>query len=138
MSEDVGYQAVLILILTAAGTAVLMVALAQLIGPRRHGPVKHGVYESGMPPVGDARGRFHARFYVVALLFLLFDVELMLLWPLAPLFHDAAAASPSPVAAAMVAEGVDKGFALAVMGAFVALLLIGFVYEWRKGIFQWN
>ena len=67
-------------------TLVGMLILAHTLGPKRRGPVKDSPYESGMPVVGDTRRRFNIRFYVVAMLFLLFDVEVVFLWPWATLF----------------------------------------------------
>ncbi len=138
MNETVGYQAVLILILVAIGMALSMVVLTHLLGPRRRGPVKDGTYESGMPVIGNARRRFNVRFYLVAMLFLLFDVEVVFLWPWAPLFHDTAKTDPPPTAVAMIADGFGKGFLLAEMAVFLGILLTGYVYAWRKGVFRWN
>jgi NADH:ubiquinone oxidoreductase subunit 3 (subunit A) len=132
------YAPVLILMVAAIGMAVAIVVMSHLIGPKRRGPTKDSTYESGMPVVGDARRRFHVRFYIVAMLFLLFDVEVVFLWPWAPLFHDAASAKPSSLASQMMRDGFGKEFLLVEMAAFVAVLLVGYAYAWRKGIFKWT
>jgi len=127
------YAAILLLIGLAGTLVGLMLVLAHVIGPSRKGRVKDETYESGMPVIGDARRRFNVRFYVVAILFLLFDVEVVFLWPWALVFYDAAMTGQpvgEPVAGA--------GFLLAAMSAFVGLLLVGFAYEWRRGVFQWD
>jgi len=129
------FAPVVILVLTAVGLSGLILLLAHLIGPRRHGAVKEAVYESGVPPVAEARRRFRVRFYLVAILFLLFDVEVVLLWPWALVFRDAAAGQ----AAGGVLRGeAGKGFLLAEMAFFLAILLVGYVYAWRRGVFRWS
>lgn len=136
MSVPVGaaeaYAPILVLILVAMGLVTVILILAHVLGPRRHGHVKDDTYESGMEPIGDARRRFRVQFYMVAMLFLLFDVEVVLLWPWAPLFHDAA------VGGQVLAGGFDKTFLLVEMAVFLAVLAVGYVYAWRKGVFQWN
>lgn len=126
-------------ILFVVGVAVVMagaiLVLTHLIGPKRKGDRKDETYESGMPPVEDARRRFNVRFYIVALLFLLFDVEVIILWPWALIFHDAAVAKNSGEA---VAQAPNAGFLLCGAGFFFLLLLVGYVYEWRKGVFEWD
>src|SRR3990172_10140124 len=84
------YAAIGITILMVLIVIVAMLILAHVVGPRRHGPVKDSPYESGMPVSTDARRRFHIRFFVVAILFMLFDVEVIFLWPWAALFHQSA------------------------------------------------
>jgi len=115
---------------------LVMLALAQWIRPARKGDVKDSTYESGMPVIGDARRRFNVRFYVVAMLFLLFDVEVVFLWPWAPIFHKAA--SGGVVADAGAAGTLGPGYLVSVMGVFLAILLVGYVYSWRKGVFRWD
>lgn len=129
------YAAIAFAIVFVAIVAAFMLILAHAIGPRRHGPVKDAPYESGMPAVGDARRRFHVRFYVVAMLFLLFDVEVVIMWPWAVLFHQASTAGLK-----IPFEGgeVGKEFLMAGMALFFFLLLFGLVYEWLKGAFQWD
>jgi NADH-quinone oxidoreductase subunit A len=119
-------------------TAVGMLGVASLFGPRRNSAVKEMPYESGMDPIHDARRRFDVRFHLVAIAFILFDVELLFLypWAVARRHPDGIDASVREAAAA----GLDYGRML-VFGevlVFFALLALGFVYVWRKGVFQWR
>ncbi len=135
------YASVAVLILVALAAAAGVTVLTHLVGPSRRGPVKDSVYESGMDPFGDARRRFNVRFYIVAILFLVFDVEIIFFYPWALLFPRFNAPSGTPEqawAAQSVADGFGPGFYLVSMGIFTAVLLVGFVYEWRKGVFKWD
>jgi NADH-quinone oxidoreductase subunit A len=134
------YVPIFILIAVALGIALSILVLTHLVGPRRIGHVKHDTYESGMDPVGDTRRRFSVRFYMVAVLFLIFDVEIIFLYPwavLTPRLREAAG-TDAAWAEAMRSAGYTPGFLLAAIGIFFALLLVGFVYEWRRGVFKWN
>jgi NADH-quinone oxidoreductase subunit A len=126
------YAPILVLILVMMGLVTVILILAHALGPGRHGSVKDATYESGMEPIGDARRRFKVQFYIVAMLFLLFDVEVVFLWPWAPLFHETA------VGGQPLAGGFDKTFLLVEMVVFLGILLVGYVYAWWKGVFQWN
>ena len=129
------YASIGAVILLATFVAGVMLILAHTIGPKRHGPVKDSPYECGMPVIGDTHRRFNVRFYMVALLFLLFDVEIVLLWPWALAFHKACTENATyQIADAMV----GKGFLLAGMGMFFTLLVLGLLYEWKKGAFRWD
>jgi NADH-quinone oxidoreductase subunit A len=135
------YASVAVLVLVVVGIAVAILALTHLIGPKRHGPVKDSTYESGVDPIGDTRRRFNVRFYIVAILFLVFDVEIIFFYPWAMLYprFNAAAGTPEAAwAAESAAAGFGPGFYLASMGLFTLVLLVGFVYEWRKGVFKWD
>jgi NADH-quinone oxidoreductase subunit A len=124
------YSPVLILLLGLIGIVFLIMVLTHKIGAGRHGPRKDTPYEAGMPVHGDTKRRFRARFYVLALLFLLFDVEVVLLWPWAVAYHRAATAGESTTVGD---TAVGAGFLLAAMMVFVALLVVGLVYEWGRG-----
>ena len=128
------YAPVLVLILVVVATVVAILIMAHSIGPHRHGEVKDSTYESGMPLFSDARRRFNVKFYIVAMLFLLFDVEVVFLWPWAPLFHQA---SMTPEQSFLPAS-FDKNFLLVEMVVFFGILLVGYVYAWRKGVFRWS
>jgi NADH-quinone oxidoreductase subunit A len=122
---------VVLLIIMAIGFAVTNIVASLLIGPRNTGPGKESTYESGMVPVGTARQRFNVRFYIVAMVFLVFDVEIIFFYPWATLF------------AGEVAKGTGAGQSLAPtmllsMGIFVLILLIAYVYAWGKGVFRWD
>jgi len=130
------YAAIGVTILIVIVITIAMLVLAHWIGPRRHGPVKDAPYESGMPTIVEARRRLNIRFYVVAMLFMLFDVEVIFIWPWATAFHAAAVEGRTfPMDGGGVA---DKNFLLAGMGIFFALLLFGLVYEWKKGALDWE
>lgn len=107
------------------GVALSILIVAQVVGPKRRGAVKEMPYESGMDPVHSARQRFNISFYLLAIEFLVFDVELLFLYPWAVAAHHTGA------------FGDGHGVFYAV-SAFLTVLMIGFVYTWRKGVFQWN
>ena len=111
-----------ILLMTALGASFALVAvlLSSLLGPRKPSPEKSAPYECGMPPVGDAHERQSVKFYLVAMIFLLFDIEVAFLYPWAM---------------ALRALGWS-GFAQLVL--FMLLLLAGYVYVWRKGALDWG
>jgi len=118
---------VILLIIIAVGFATMNLLLSSIVGPTRTGPGKEQVYESGMVPIGDTRKRFNVRFYVVAMIFLVFDVEIIFFYPWATVFPDAVVRDPA-MASLMLAE----------MLIFVAILLVAYIYAWGKGVFQWD
>jgi NADH-quinone oxidoreductase subunit A len=130
------YASIVFAIALIGAIACAMLLLAHFIRPAKKGPVKDSTYESGMPPIGDARGRFNVRFYIVAMLFLLFDVEVVFLWPWALVFHKAAREGYE--LATPAGDPVSAGFLLVSMGMFAAFLVVGFAYEWRRGMFEWD
>jgi len=135
------YTNVGLLVLVAAGIVLFILIATHLIGPKLVGSIKQGTYESGMEPVGDTRRRFSVRFYLIAVLFLIFDVEIVFLYPWAILFPRLQAKAGSEHGAwaqTMTESGYGPGYMLAAIGIFFALLLVGFFYEWRKGVFKWN
>lgn len=125
---------VILFVAIAAAVSVGLVVVAGLVGPKRSTPVKAMPYESGMDPVHDTRRRFDVRFHLVAITFLVFDVELLFLYPWA-----VASRSPAGIDAA-VAEGSVGGRGLVFAGAmvFLALVVAGFAYDWKKGVFRWR
>lgn len=130
------YQALGATILLVVFIAAMILILTHAIGPKRHGPVKDTPYESGMPIIVDTSRRLSIRFYIVAILFLLFDVEIVLMWPWATVFHHAATTGAM---IPMEAGGeAGKGFLLLGMGFFFALLVFGLLYEWKRGAFEWD
>ena len=112
-----------LLMLFAAGTLVA----AHTIGPRRDSTAKQVPYESGMDPVGDARQRFDVKFYLVAIMFLVFDVELLFLYPWAVVAY-AEGGFPDPLKIVVFFNVL----------VFIALLLLAYLYDWKKGVFQWR
>ena len=131
-----GYLPIGVLLAIAIFIAVFSLVATHLLGPRRGGPTKFIVYESGVNPVGTARRRFNVRFYILAITFLIFDVEIIFLWPWARVYYHAAKTG------AMIpledGTAVGKGFLLASMGLFFALLVFGLLYEWKRGAFRWE
>jgi NADH-quinone oxidoreductase subunit A len=125
-----------ILLFVVASTALGagLIAVGTLIGPKRDGKVKEMPYESGMDPIHDTRRRFDVRFHLVAITFLVFDVELLFLYPWA-----VASKNPEGIDAA-VATGLvaDRGLVFGGVMFFLALVVLGFAYDWRKGVFQWR
>jgi NADH-quinone oxidoreductase subunit A len=122
---------VLILLIVAIGFAVGNIAISLFIGPKRTGPGKEATYESGMVPIGDTRRRFNVRFYVVAMIFLVFDVEIVFFYPWAVLF-------PHEVVLKATAGSSLAPVMLASMAVFVLILLVAYVYAWGKGVFRWD
>jgi NADH-quinone oxidoreductase subunit A len=109
--------------------------LAHFAGPRKRTTVKQMPYESGMDPVGDARQPYDVKFYLVAILFLVFDVELLFLYPWA------VSAYVPPGATSSAGVGIPpelRGTVFAVMLVFMATLVIAYIYAWRKGVFRWR
>ena|SRR5215471_6874005 len=115
------YAPILVFLGICVGFGVLIQALNGLLGPRpRHQPAKELPYESGIMPTQSARRRFSVSFYVTAMLFIIFDVESIFLFPWATVVRQL------------------KIFGLVEMGVFIATLLIALVYVWRKGALTWE
>src|SRR5688500_5724917 len=124
---------IVLLLVIAIGFAVGNVVLSIVIGPSRTGPGKEITYESGMVPIGDTRKRFNVRFYIVAMIFLVFDVEIVFMYPWATVFAPAVQGGTVPSGAG------DLGALLLVeMFVFVAILLVAYFYAWGKGVFRWD
>jgi NADH:ubiquinone oxidoreductase subunit 3 (subunit A) len=115
------------------GVAILLfaagaLAATHLIGPRRKTPVKLMPYESGMDPVGSAHQRFDVKFYLIAILFLVFDVELLFLYPWAVVAYREPAVLPDVLRWPVFWEVL----------VFIATLAVAYVYAWRRGVFRWR
>ena len=95
-------------------------------------------YESGMDPIHDAHRKFDVRFYLVAIAFLVFDVELLFLYPWAVASRDAAGIDAAVKAAVAGGVGLSRGLIFGEVLVFIALLAAGLVYAWRRGVFQWR
>src|SRR5262249_51035579 len=119
------YLPLLIHFLLAIGLASAIVLLSWLIGYRKPTRAKLSPYECGMTPIGDARGRFSVKFYMVAMLFILFDVEAVFLYPWAIILKDLKA----------MGQAV---FGLTEMFVYIAIVLVGFWYIWKKGVLDWG
>ena len=114
------YAPVLIFLLVAAGLGVVLLALGLALGRGSKDPQKLSPYECGFEAFEDSRMRFDVRYYLVAILFIIFDLEIAFLFPWA--------------------VSLDRIglFGLIAMGIFLAVLVVGFVYEWRKGALEWD
>jgi len=114
------YLPVLIFLGIATGIGLALMVLGFLFGSGRKDAEKLSPYECGFEPFDDARTRFDVRYYLVAILFIIFDLEIAFLFPWA------------------VSLDVVGRFGLAAMGIFLAVLVVGFIYEWRKGALEWD
>ena len=119
------YLPLLIMIIVAIGFAVIAIGLPSLLGPKRKNKVRLEPYESGMIPFSDARRRFPVKYYLVAMLFLLFDIEVIFTYPWAAILRP-------------LRDTYGYLLALAPMGIFLFVLVIGLIYEWRKGALDWS
>jgi NADH-quinone oxidoreductase subunit A len=121
------YFPIFLYLLVIVGFAVSAMILVHVIGPRFKTTVKQMTYESGMDPIGDAHQRFDVKFYLLAIMFLVFDVELLFLYPWAVVAYQEG--------------GLPEVLARPVFWCvltFIALLFIAYVYDWRKGVFKWR
>lgn len=116
----IDYLPLLILVVIATGFSIIGVLVPSLIGPSRANKQKLEPYESGMIPFHDARRRFPVKYYLVAMLFILFDIEVIFMYPWAGILRQ-------------LRDNFSIGFALIPMGVFLFILIIGLVYEWKKG-----
>ncbi len=114
------YLPILIFLGVAAGIGVLLMALGFLFGSGGKDDEKLSPYECGFEPFEDSRTKFDVRYYLVAILFIIFDLEIAFLFPWA------------------VSLDTVGGFGLIAMGIFLAILVVGFIYEWRKGALEWD
>lgn len=114
------YLPILVFLGIAVGLALVIVLASLLVAPQRPDAEKLSAYECGFEPFGDARQRFDVRFYLVAILFIIFDLEVAFLFPWA------------------VALGDIGAFGFWSMVVFLAVLTVGFIYEWQKGALEWE
>jgi NADH-quinone oxidoreductase subunit A len=119
------YLPVILVLLVAIIFAGVFLGLSYWLGPKRPSALKESTYECGIPPRGSIQIRFFVRFFLVALLFLLFDLEAVFLYPWVVLYRN------------FLAEGRAL-FALTEMGVFLVVLLVGFIYAWKKGGLEWQ
>ena len=119
------YAAIAIMIFIVAAIAIIAIVLGTLFGPKRPLGTKTMPYESGMNPVGPGTRRIPVRFYLIAVLFILFDIEVVFFIPWALVFRQFVAAGNGP-------------FLLGEMLVFVAILLVGYLYAWKKGALEWD
>ena len=121
------YYPIFLYLVAIIGFAIAAVATAHLLGPKKRTPVKQMPYESGMDPIGDARQRFDVKFYLIAILFLVFDVELLFLYPWAATHQEGSL--------------IPAGFRNLVfweVQAFLFTVVVAYIYAWRRGVFRWR
>src|SRR5712671_4820363 len=120
------YAPLLLHLLLAIGLAGALTAVSVLIGWRRPNRAKLQAYECGMVPTGDAREPFSVKFYLVAMVFILFDVEAIFLYPWAYIFRD------------MAMKPETRWYGFGEMMLYIAILLVGYLYLWKKGALDWH
>ncbi len=118
----------LITLVVAVVLGAVILGLGVLLGPRRASRIKEEAFECGNPPTGDARERFNVKYYMVAILFLVFDIEAVFVYPWAVTFSDSTKGK----------SALSPVFALVEMLVFVAIILVGLAYAWRKGALEWG
>jgi NADH-quinone oxidoreductase subunit A len=121
------YYPIFLYLVVILGFAAATLVLAHLVGPKKKTPVKLMPYESGMDPIGDARQRFDVKFYLIAILFLVFDVELLFLYPWAVTYKEAGWILPE-----------ELGVVFWEVLVFLATVVVAYVYAWRRGVFRWR
>ncbi|MDW3651574.1 MAG: NADH-quinone oxidoreductase subunit A [Bacteroidia bacterium] len=125
-TETLGrYIPIFILLLIAIVLALLLTNLSWLLGPFRPNKIKGSAYESGMDPVGTAHERFSVKFYLIAMLFILFDIEVVFMYPWAVQFKE------------LIIE-TDSFFPFIEMLVFVIILFVGYIYVYKKGGLKWS
>jgi len=122
------YIPILILIAFVIANAILMLGLSHVLSNYRRTPTKIAPYESGMPILGDARERFSVKFYLVAMLFIVFDIEVVFMIPWAVAFFQARE-NELPL---------SPGLVILDMVVFMLILAVGYVYAWKRGALQWD
>lgn len=125
------YAPIAVMFLVAAGFGTSQLIVTQLIGPRKRTATKLMPYECGKDPVGNARDRFSIKFYTVAVIFLLFDIEVLFIIPFAVAFKSLLGLQAS--------SGIAYGtIAFIEILVFIATLIVGYIYVWKKGTFDWG
>jgi NADH-quinone oxidoreductase subunit A len=129
---DLGtYYPIFVYLIVLIGFAVTTLIVAHKLGPRHDTEAKQIPYESGMDPIGDARQRFDIKFYLVAIMFIVFDVELLFLYPWAVVAYgteNGTSAWPAPLQASV----------FWCVLTFILLLFLAYLYDWKKGVFKWR
>ena len=118
-----------------------MMIASTVLGPHKRTKVKQMPYESGMNPFGDARQRFDVRYYLIAIVFLLFDVELLFLYPWAVAQWSGGVPAPAPAESTVAPAGIPAEFRTLVfweIQVFIVILAAALAYAWKKGVFEWR
>jgi len=116
----IDYLPVLLFLVIAVGFPVVIIILSSIVGTKKPTPQKMMPYECGVDPIGNPRNRIPVKFYVIAMLFVVFDIEAVFLYPWAVVFKDLGL------------------FAFFEMGLFIVILLVGLIYAWKKGALEWE
>jgi NADH-quinone oxidoreductase subunit A len=119
------YLPIVFLMLIAIGFGMVSIVFSSLIGQKKPSEVKLAPYECGCEPVGSARERFSIKFYIIAMLFILFDIEAVFLYPWAVIFKK------------FIKAGLG-GFVFGEMIVFIVILFVGYIYVWKKGALEWE
>ena len=114
------YIPIFAFLVVALGFAAVTIGLSSIVGTKKPSRVKLMTYECGVDPIGSARRRFSVKFFIVAMLFIIFDIEAVFLYPWAVIFKDL------------------KVFGFIEMGVFIAVLFVGLIYVWKKGALEWE
>jgi NADH-quinone oxidoreductase subunit A len=122
--ENSNYGYILLFFAGAVAFGVVTLWMSRLLGPHRPSPEKNSTYECGEIPIGAAWVQFNIGYYIFALIFVIFDVETIFIYPWAVIFHELMKAGLGP-------------FALFEMTVFVVILALGLIYAWRKGVLKW-
>ncbi len=130
------YLPVLMLLGFVVANAILIVAISALTMRSRPTPVKQNPYESGIPPLGDARERFSIKFYLIAILFIIFDIETVFMIPWGVAYQQLSCTVP--LRQGLCPLGNVSFFGLGEMLVFMIILFVGLVYVWKKGALQWD
>ena len=130
------YFPILMLFGFVAVNAVMMLGVSALVIRARPTPAKQAAYESGIPTLVDARERFSVKFYMVAMLFIVFDIETVFMLPWAAYYRELSCSVP--LAGGVCPPAQVSFFGLGEMLVFMAILLVGLVYVWKKGALQWD
>jgi NADH-quinone oxidoreductase subunit A len=125
------YYPIFLFLAVIVAFCIAAMLAAHLVGPRKHTPVKDMAYESGMDPIGDARQRFDVKFYLIAILFLVFDVELLFLYPWAVSYEDVGGGQE------VLPRLIQRVVFWEVL-AFLVTVVVAYVYAWRRGVFRWR
>jgi NADH-quinone oxidoreductase subunit A len=128
------YYPIFLYLLVILGFAASALIATHLIGPKHKTPVKQMPYESGMDPIGDARQRFDVKFYLIAILFLVFDVELLFLYPWAAMYPWSSAAGEPPSVLPVEVHWLVFWEVL----VFLLTVVVAYIYAWRRGVFRWR
>lgn len=119
------YLPIILLVVVAILFGLIAIVMSSLIGPKKYSAVKMAPYECGCEPVGSARERFSIKFYIIAMLFILFDIEAVFLYPWAVIFKK------------FISAGLGT-FVFIEMMVFIVILFVGYIYVWKKGALEWE